>query len=955
MPFESAVTTTTSDAINDYSSNANHGTLGGGTNSAVPQWTNEGIRGGAYDFDGVDDYIEAPFMSAITKNGTYTFSAWVYYDGDGAGTSETIFQNSDVDDRNGMNVVGDIVRFGYYDGSSWTGKSGAMSTNVWTHLVGINTNGSLQLFINGVSQTGTNQPYVSTDASRLIIGKASISSSPHLWDPFNGKIDEVLIYNKAISTEQINALYNSGLSGNHVLAAAETVKAEVYQVVSTPNDYVEDGIARSSSTVTIENSLPTCAALTKTVNEDTSLTFSAADFTMTDSDGDALTRVKITAVNGAGTFTNNGAALAVNDEITPVNLDLDHLIFAPGAEESGDGYASLEVQVNDGEGYSAAACTVTVDVTEVNDPPEITVDIFWMNEDTSSGSRTVVVTDPDDNVFAFSITSAPIFGTLTWDIPVDGNPSSSIDGNFTYTPDANFHGTDTFSISVSDGVATDTESYFVDVLEVNDSPEIAPAPFTLDEDTSFDGSVVASDADTEDTLVYGVDTEPTQGSVSLNTTSGDFTYTPTANANGDDSFTLSVSDGTETVTGAYTVTISPINDAPTMSAETLSTNEDETLTSAVVAEDVDGDTLTFALVSNGSLGNVISFNEGNGAFTYNPASNVNGTDTLVFSVTDGSGAPLNANYTITIVAVNDPPTFDTTAIIIDEDNAYNGELNGVDLDEDDLSYGVLEQGNKGVASVDENTGAFTYTPNENANGDDSFTLSVFDGTITEPAVLSVTINPINDAPVIAAAPFTTLEDETFTGTVVASDVEGTSLTYVVVSQGNKGIASVEDDGSFSYVPTLNENGSDSFTIRVSDGEDTATGVYDVTITPVNDAPTVSLVQEVINEDTPFTNSINAFDVDNNPLTVTVQTQPNLGQVTLNAETHQYTYAPNENLNGSDSFVLSVSDGIAGAVLETYEITVTPVNDVPTFNNPADDFEGIEDTPFEGTVTFRHRR
>ena len=376
MPFESAVSATTSDAILDYSSDANHGTLGGGTASAVPTWHRDGIRGGAYDFDGVDDYIAAPYMDFITKTGNYTFSAWVYYEGPGAGQSETIFQNAKPDDRNGMNIVSNQVRFGYYDGTSWSGVSGNLGTNTWTHVVGLNAGGTLALYINGVAQTGSATPYVSSDASQLLIGKASISSAPHNWEPFNGKIDEVLIYNKIISADQISELYNSGASGNQVLSAAETNKAEVYQVVSTPNDNVEDGVSQISNAVTIENSLPTCAAQTKVVNEDTAVTFSAEDFMMTDTDGDVLSHIRVIAINGGGILDNNGAALVVNDEVTKANIDLDYFTFLPAADESGDGYASFDFEVNDGDGYSVAACAMTINVTPVNDPPEITVAIF---------------------------------------------------------------------------------------------------------------------------------------------------------------------------------------------------------------------------------------------------------------------------------------------------------------------------------------------------------------------------------------------------------------------------------------------------------------------------------------------------------------------------------------------------------------------------------------------------
>ena len=182
--------------------------------------------------------------------------------------------------------------------------------------------------------------------------------------------------------------------------------------------------------------------------------------------------------------------------------------------------------------------------------------------------------------------------------------------------------------------------------------------------------------------------------------------------------------------------------------------------------------LTYTLVSNGTLGNVISFNNGNSTFTYSPDANTHGSDSLVFSVVPMEiESPVSATYDITITPVNDAPTFDTPAITINEDSVYNGELNGVDLDDDTLTYGVQVQGTKGTVGVDENTGAYTYTPNENANGDDSFTLSVSDGTVVELAVLAVTINPINDIPVITPIPFTTLEDESFSGTIVIGDIQ----------------------------------------------------------------------------------------------------------------------------------------------------------------------------------------
>ena len=102
------------------------------------------------------------------------------------------------------------------------------------------------------------------------------------------------------------------------------------------------------------------------------------------------------------------------------------------------------------------------------------------------------------------------------------------------------------------------------------------------------GTVVASDLDSGDTLQYAVDTQPAKGSLQLNVNTGVFTYTPNDDENGSDPFIISVNDGTDTVVGNYDVTINPINDSPTISAQSLS-DEDQTLTTTVVANDVVGD------------------------------------------------------------------------------------------------------------------------------------------------------------------------------------------------------------------------------------------------------------------------------------------------------------------------------------------------------------------------------
>ncbi|NPE26773.1 hypothetical protein HNV12_02085 [Methanococcoides sp. SA1] len=174
-------------------------------------WT-EGVDGSALSFDGVDDYVTATKSDIIAKSGTYTFSAWVKYEGIGGGLGSQVFQNSQSStDRNGLHIASGIARFGYYNGSSWVAKSGEIIQNEWVHLAGVNNGGSLSFYINAVAQTGDALPYAHVASDYLYIGRNSetAAAGPRYGDHFDGSIDEVLIHNRALSATEILTIYNS--------------------------------------------------------------------------------------------------------------------------------------------------------------------------------------------------------------------------------------------------------------------------------------------------------------------------------------------------------------------------------------------------------------------------------------------------------------------------------------------------------------------------------------------------------------------------------------------------------------------------------------------------------------------------------------------------------------------------------------------------------------------------
>src|SRR5206468_4327820 len=180
-----------------------------------------------------------------------------------------------------------------------------------------------------------------------------------------------------------------------------------------------------------------------------------------------------------------------------------------------------------------------------------------------------------------------------------------------------------------------------------------------------------------------------------------------------------------------------------------------------------------------------------------------------------------------------------------------------------LTYSIVVNGGKGTATItNATTGAFTYTPNLNANGTDTFTFKVNDGTVdSNVATVTVTITPVNDAPVANAQAVTTPEDTAKAITLTASDVDGDTFTYTVVIGPTHGTLSGTAP-TLTYTPAGNYNGADSFTFKANDGTvDSAPATISITITPVNDAPVANAQAVTTPAGTAKAITLTASDVD----------------------------------------------------------------------------------------------
>ncbi|MGQ0598680.1 tandem-95 repeat protein, partial [Aquabacterium sp.] len=697
--------------------------------------------------------------------------------------------------------------------------------------------------------------------------------------------------------------------------------------------------------VTPVNDAPAGADKTVTTNEDTSYVFSASDFGFTDPDdspANTLQAVKLTTLPASGTLTLNGSAVSVGQFVSLADINAGLLVFSPTANDHGTAYAALGFQVQDNGGTAngginldATTRTLTMNVTSVNDAPTTQDEAVSGNEDNTITGQ-VSGADVDGDSLSFSKGSDPTHGSV----------SVATNGSFSYTPSANYNGTDSFTVTVSDGQGgTATSTVTVTINPVNDAPTANNPSVSGNEDTIIIGQVTASDAD-NDPLGFSKASDPTHGSVTVNS-DGSFSYTPTANYNGTDSFTVTVSDGQGgTTTSTINITVTPVNDAPTTNDVSVSGNEDSAISGQVTGADVDGNPLSYTKASDPTHGSVSV--AANGNFVYTPNANYNGTDSFTVTVSDGQGGTATATVSVTIAAVNDAPTADNPGVIGAEDTPITGQVTGNDVDGDTLSYTKTSNPTHGSVTVNSD-GSFSYTPTANFNGSDSFTVTVADGHGgTVLSTVSVTVTPVNDAPVSNSPSVSGAEDAVITGTITASDVEGDTLSYQVSADPAHGQVTVASDGSFSYTPTANYNGSDSFTVLVSDGQGgTTVSTVSVNITAVNDAPTTQNVSASGAEDTAITGQVSGNDVDGDTLSYTKGSDPTHGSVTVQAD-GSFSYTPTANFHGSDSFTVTVSDGQGGTATSTISITVTPVNDAPLTNNVA--ATGAEDTPITGQVS-----
>jgi len=486
--------------------------------------------------------------------------------------------------------------------------------------------------------------------------------------------------------------------------------------------------------------------------------------------------------------------------------------------------------------------TSSVTVVEPNAPPEAKDQVVQVLEDTPK-DIVLLACDPEGEVISYSIVTPPAHGTLSGTEPF-----------VTYTPDQDYFGPDSFAFQVSDGVLlSNIATVTITVVPVNDAPKANNNSFTIDENTILDASVAGNDSDVDGPeAVYTVITVPANGDLFLNA-DGTFTYTPNTGYFGSDQFVYSLCDnGIPNLCDQATVniTINSINEAPIANDDAFETDENTPLSASVAINDdsTDGPEVVYSLISGPTNGTLIIYYDG--SFTYTPNQDYTGTDQFLYCLCD-SGTPNlcdQATVTITVKPVNTAPVALDDEFITNKNTVLNANVgdNDTDVDGPEANYSLVTGPSNGILVFNPD-GTFTYTPNLDYVGTDQFVYSLCDNglpNLCDDATVTITVNAVNDPPIAVDDVFFTDEDVPLTASVSANDdsTDGPEAIYSVVSGTSNGSVILNPDGTFTYTPNLNYNGSDQFTYRLCDNGipnlcDEAT--VTITINPLNDPPVIT--------------------------------------------------------------------------------------------------------------------
>ena len=368
--------------------------------------------------------------------------------------------------------------------------------------------------------------------------------------------------------------------------------------------------------------------------------------------------------------------------------------------------------------------------------------------------------------------------------------------------------------------------------------------FTTNEDVQFVGNVSTNDVQSNSgNNTWSILSNPSHGTVLIQANVF-IRYSPVANYYGSDTFYYKIcANNGQCDTGMVVMTINSVNDLPVAGLDRFTIDEDITLNGTVTSSDIlsgDGGN-TWSIFSNPINGSVIL--NANGSFVYTPSTNYNGKDSFYYRLCDVDGDCSTTRVIITIRPVNDLPIVSRDTVDTEENTPITSNVGTNDVLSGDggNSFSLIINSTNGSVLFS-NNGDFTYSPNSNFNGIDSFSYRLCDANgDCRTTVVILFVSPINHFPVTLDNNFVTNQNQVISGEVSSNDTpssDGGNVWSAILGPNN-GILVFNTDGSFEYTPNFNFSGSDTFYYSLCDVNNDCS--YGLVVIVINDLLPIKLL------------------------------------------------------------------------------------------------------------------
>lgn len=575
----------------------------------------------------------------------------------------------------------------------------------------------------------------------------------------------------------------------------------------------------------------------------------------------------------------------------------------PGYGASGS--YNVDIRVSDGYGGTDTQ-SYTLNVSNTNRSPSINSNPPTSATEGNSYSYSIDASDPDGQDLTYSLDEGPGWLSLSGNT-LSGNPGHNASGSHDVT------------ISVSDGSASDSQSFTITVDNSNRAPSIDSSPPTsATEGESYSYAIEASDPDGDD-LTFNMTDAPNWASISGNTISG----TPGYEAAGDHDFTVTVSDGSASDSQSFTVMVSNSDRGPSItSSPPTSAVEGKEYSYVIEASDPDGDELSYSLVE-GTSWLTLDGNHLHGT----PGDNAQGDHEIKVRVTAG-GQSDTQTFTLTVDNTNQAPSIDSTPTKTGkEGSVYEYVVNASDPDGDNLSFSKTT-GPDWVSFTD-NT--LSGKPGYNQAGEYDIEIQVSDGNATDSQSFTLTISNNNRAPNITSSPPTSATGGSkYEYVVNASDPDGDDISYSKAA-GPDWLSM--SGNTLSGTPGNKVSGDFDVTVKASDGNASDSQSFTITVSSTNRPPkfTSDPVTDV-KEQEKYSYQVAADDPDGDDLSIAaVEKAPWMNYSDNGDGTAVLSGTPSAEQSGSYQVILRANDG-TDQVDQTFEVNVQDVGRAPTITS-----------------------